>query len=221
MNDSPENEKNTVDVPLELRGLSDEEILALNPMEGNAKRFRERPSKKDRESQKTAKEQEKIRKIAAEYEHRHERPVHWNSVASTKPMPKLSDFEGAKADAPTPKPLVPKKTDIFENRLSVAPKPAVSMIKPALTTPPRPASGRVLSGSFGFNRSTAPKAMVVSAEERANTLATERAQKLKKVAAVTHASAPLPVVKVLNEDGTETEVPVKRGRGRPRKNPLV
>lgn len=220
MNDSPENEKNTMDVPPELRGLSDEDILALNPMEGNAKRFRERPSKKDREAQKNVKEQEKIRKIAAEYEHRHERPVHWNSAASAKPMPKLSDFEGAKADAPVAKPNFSKKNDIFESSASMAPKPVVSIIKPALTTPPRPTSGRVLSGSFGFNRSTTPKATVVNAEERANALAAERAQKLKKVAAVTHVAAPLPVVKVVNEDGTETEVPVKRGRGRPRKNPL-
>ncbi len=217
MNDSPENEKKVMDVPPELRGLSDEEILALNPMEGNGKRFRERPSKRDREAQKTAKEQEKIRKIAAEYEHRHERPSHWNSSASQKPMPKLSDFEGTKAEVPVVKSAFFKKNDLFESRASASVKSESSVIKPVITTPPVPTSGRVLSGSFGFNRSAVPKATVVTAEERAKKLALEREQKLRAVSSI----VPPPMVKVINEDGTETEIPVKRGRGRPRKNPLV
>ena len=57
-----------IEVPPELRGLSDEEILKLNDVRAKKSRSSSRPSKKERLQKKQAKERERIKKIAEEYE---------------------------------------------------------------------------------------------------------------------------------------------------------
>ena len=95
-----------IEVPPELRGLSNEEILALHPVD-EKKSDRFRPSKKEREARKIAKEQERIRQIAAQYKNRDE-ISHYS-----RPMPKMSDFEGNRQTRNTERPLPSHKKTLF------------------------------------------------------------------------------------------------------------
>jgi hypothetical protein len=82
----------------------------------------------------------------------------------------------------------------------------------AMTTEaPKPASGRVLKVSFGAKTGDKPKAVIVSAADHAKQKAEERAKKIQDFFKAKHPEA------TTMPDGT----PVKRGRGRPRKNPIV
>lgn len=262
--DSPENEQKIIEVPPELRGLSDDEILALHPDDGPMKRTRIRLSKKERAAMKLAKEQEKIRKIAAEYDV-HKEKQDWTPRAPgfVRPMPRMSDFD-ADRPADRPAPRNPEKDfnayssfSNFENpfaprKAAPKPMPSVAPAKPAVVIPPHPTSGRVLSGSFGATKNGTPKAVVISAAEREKQLADEREKKLRRLAqlrAEKAAPAAQPVSPMAGlfapQPGSsvpdpfaggplagnsavppsavsaDPAVPVKRKRGRPRKNPIV
>jgi len=261
--DSPENEQKIIEVPPELRGPSDDEILALHPDAGSMKRTRMRLSKKERAAQKLAKEQERIRKIAAEYDV-HKEKQDWTPRASgfVRPMPRMSDFD---ADRPADRPALrkPEKASTsysssysFENpfaprKTAPKPMPSVAAAKPAVVIPPHPTSGRVLSGSFGATKNGTPKAVVISAAEREKQLAEEREKKLRKLVQLRAEKAALAVQPTSPAAGlfalpgssvpdpfaggplggnsavppsvvpADPAVPVKRKRGRPRKNPIV
>ena len=77
-----------IEVPLELRGLSDEEIVR-NSESGGERSYRARPSKKERILRKLNAEAAQMRKIASEYgENRAKRPISAvpaESKASQKP----------------------------------------------------------------------------------------------------------------------------------------
>jgi hypothetical protein len=75
---------------------------------------------------------------------------------------------------------------------------------------PKPASGRVLKASFGAKNGTAPKAVIVSAADLAKQKAEARAKKIQEFFRSKHPEA------TTMPDGA----PIKRPRGRPRKNPL-
>ena len=94
-----------IEVPLELRGLSDEEIVR-NSESGGERSYRARPSKKERILRKLNAEAAQMRKIASEYgENRAKRPI---SMASSLPMPKMSDFiQEPVSAAQRPVPAVP------------------------------------------------------------------------------------------------------------------
>ena len=228
------------------------------------KRTHIRLSKKERAAQKLAKEQEKIRKIAAEYDV-HKEKQDWTPRAPgfVRPMPRMSDFD---ADRPADRPALrkPEKASTsysssysFENpfaprKTSPKPLPSVVAAKPAVVIPPHPTSGRVLSGSFGAMKNGTPKAVVISAAEREKQLAEDRVKKLRKLvqlrsekatlaaqpaspAAGLFAPPPGPSVPDPFAGGplagnsavppsavpADPAVPVKRKRGRPRKNPIV
>lgn len=155
-----------IEVPLELRGLSDEEIVR-NSESGGERSYRARPSKKERILRKLNAEAAQMRKIASEYgENRPKRPI---SMASSLPMPKMSDFiQEPVSAAQRPVPAVPAANTASQ-------KPAV---------PPRPVSGRVLKSSFCGKMGFTFKAQAVP------------------------------------EKKAEPAPAAKRGRGRPRKNPL-
>lgn len=261
--DSPENEQKIIEVPPELRGLSDEEILALHPDDGSPKRVRARLSRKEREALKLAKEQEKLHKIAAEYDVRKEKQD-WapRTAGFVRPMPRMSDFDANRpADRPEPrKPENPfaSRPSFFNQENPFAPRkeapkpmPSVAPAKPAVVIPPHPTSGRVLSGSFGAAKGGTPKAVVISAAERERQLAEEREKKLRKLAqlraekaafaAQASLSAAAPLASMSGSSSmpdpfagsalagnastsavpADSTVPVKRKRGRPRKNPIV
>lgn len=258
--DFPENEQKIIEVPPELRGPSDDEILALHPDAGSMKRTRMRLSKKERAAQKLAKEQERIRKIAAEYDV-HKEKQDWTPRSSgfVRPMPRMSDFD---ADRPADRPALrkPEKTSTsysFENpfaprKTAPKPMPSVAAAKPAVVIPPHPTSGRVLSGSFGATKNGTPKAVVISAAEREKQLAEEREKKLRKLEQLRAEKAALAAQAAFPAAGlfapppgssvpdpfaggplagnsavppsavpADPAVPVKRKRGRPRKNPIV
>ena len=89
----------------------------------------------------------------------------------------------------------------------VEPKPEA----PKAVSPSVPPSGRVLRGSFGAKPSETTKAQVYSAAELSRIRMEERAKKIRVELA--RKSGPGPLV---DAEGN----PVKRPRGRPRKNPL-
>lgn len=227
-NKKPIEELPIIEVPPELRGLSDEEILALHPVDPE-KRDRFRPSKKEREAKKLAKEQEKIRKIAEQYKNR-------DSISHfSRPMPKISDYDGSRAGQPTPRAAMPKKTLFVPSQMkkaAAAPAPTIPAAKPsAAPLPPRQSSGRVLVGSFG-GKFGATKTQLISESDLAKKHAEEEAKRQKELAKKRAAAALL--AKASNDPGSlfkvdsplgggasALEVPVKRKRGRPRKNPLL
>ncbi|MDR1759058.1 MAG: hypothetical protein LBR60_00865 [Fibrobacter sp.] len=187
-----------IEVPAELRGLSDEEILSLDFGTSRRTRHRIRPSKRERDFVKKAQEDEKIRKIAEEYESEKKStpgiPPAPSAPGFSKPMPKLSDFEN-KPERPLRK--EDSKPGLFfrkregkelfsENPLE---KKDVVTPKSSISTPPKPSTGRVLKLSFGGvggKGLSGVKGTIVSAEEAAK--------------------------------ANIKEAPVKRGRGRPPKN---
>lgn len=164
-----------IEVPLELRGLSDEDIIK-NSESGGERSYRARPSKKERILRKLNAEAAKMRKIASEYgEKRANRPI---SMAASLPMPKIRDFvQGGKPASFTEKPVPAAKRPI-----SAVPAESKASQKPAV--PPRPVSGRVLKSSFCGKMGFTFKAQAVP------------------------------------EKKAEPAPAAKRGRGRPRKNPL-
>lgn len=169
-----------IEVPPELRGMSDEEIIKMSE-ESCSKERRERPSKIERQKLKIARENGQMQKIGAEFaENGVKTEKRRLSASASLPMPKISDFDQ--------KMKSPFANDLAKRKAEAMPMPSFSAPKdtPAAQAPARPA-GRVLKSSFsgkmGFSSFKA-SAVVEKAKE-----------------------AP-------------AEAPVKRGRGRPRKNPL-
>ena len=196
-----------LEVPPELRGLSDEEIIALHPVNPD-KRDRFRPSKRERAAKKLEKEKEKIRMIADPYKTR-------ASLSSfSRPMPKISDYDGSRPSMPNRRSAALKKTLFVPSQMkkvASAPAPTVSFPKPTVAPlPPRQSTGRVLVGSFG-GKFGAPKTQLISESDFAKKHAEEEAKRLRELAKKRAAAALSLTVPV---------APVKRKRGRPRKNPL-
>lgn len=165
-----------IEVPLELRGLSDEEIVR-NSESGGERSYRARPSKKERILRKLNAEAAQMRKIASEYgENRANRPI---SRAASLPMPKIRDFvNGAGKSAIGAE----KPASAAQRPVPAVPAANTASQKPAV--PPRPVSGRVLKSSFCGKMGFTFKAQAVP------------------------------------EKKAEPAPAAKRGRGRPRKNPL-
>ena len=165
-----------VEVPLELRGLSDEEIVR-NSESGGERSYRARPSKKERILRKLNAEAAKMRKIASDYcENRINRPI---SMAASLPMPKIRDFvQGAGKSA-----SYAEKLDAAAKR-PVPAVPAANTVSQKPAVPPRPVTGRGRKSSFCGKMGFTFKAQAVP------------------------------------EKKAEPAPAAKRGRGRPRKNPL-
>ena len=189
-----------IDVPPELRGLTDEEIIqnsekVKKEFNGSRKNGAARPSKRDRLALKTKQAHQEIQDLAAE-------------IFATK-LSTPSPIEALK--------LSPEKQEMLRtaftpespsfSTFSSEPKQKLqSMISEA----PKPASGRVLKASFGIKGKEQPKAVIVNAADLAKQKAEERTKKIQAAFRAKHPEA------TTMPDGT----PVKRGRGRPRKNPL-
>ena len=146
-----------IEVPPELRGLSDEEILELNKNRENRTSASGRPSKKERQKLKEKKEREHLQKIVKKDE---EKQTHRNykTAMSKIPMPKISEFEAQYKS--TPKPSFQKKeTDILfdNNKNTESIKKPKKEMKSLLSSPPKPHSGRILKGVFGVPSSNSVK----------------------------------------------------------------
>ena len=195
-----------VEVPPELRGLSDDEIIRNSEskdrdISGKRKNGSHRPSKRERLAQKQEKSQKEVEKIAAEI---------FGGVTAAPDMSKLPrEKRKLLKTAFTPKSAGYSKVskDAFAIPAAPVEKPEPrSMISEA----PKPASGRVLKASFGNKLGEKPKAVIVSATDLAQQKAAERAKKIQDFFKAKHPEA------TTMPDGQ----PIKRGRGRPRKKPL-
>ena len=202
-----------IEVPPELRGPSNEEILQREGREDTEKRRRSaaRPSKRERQRMKLEKERAAMLK---------------NAVGNAEtPAPKAAPapVQATEEKKVAPKPSFARKKlemlfsagrrVIDRHRESVTPPPAEPVVKKHVlpAAPAVPASGRVLRGSFGSKPSEAAKAEVYSVADLQRIRMEERAKKIRDaLAAKNRAEIPL------GPDGQ----PVKRPRGRPRKNPL-
>ena len=210
MTDSTKKEALQVtEVPPELRGLSDEEIIKNS--ESKEKKFigkrhngAKRPSKRERLAQKEQKENAKFNALVAKY----------NTAGSDKAPETENDAEIKKilkkiaaplANSETEKPEVKKEAE------PAAPAAPKRVLKSVLSEPPKPPSGRVLKGSFGTKPGDKPKAVIVSAADLARQRIEERAKKIREALMAKN--------RALHPEAA-AEMPVKRPRGRPRKNPL-
>lgn len=219
-NPAPENLP-IIEVPAELRGLSDEEILALHPFDPE-KRDRFRPSKKERAKRKLAREQARIRQIAEQYKNRNS----YTRYAS-RPMPKLSDFDSDRPHPTTRLANSSKKTLFVPGQMKKFPTaaPAAESKQTATPLPPRQSSGRVLVGSFGGAKFNTAKTQIISESELAKQAAVKKAKAEEQTKEnLLKAQESLSGIDRLNAlfsaPAVEGAAPVKRKRGRPRKNPL-
>lgn len=178
-----------IDVPPELRGMTDEEIIenSEKPRKsfcGKRKNGAARPSKKDR--------------IAAIFQNRAD--LTHISPISELPHEKQSMLNTA---------FTPSSKSLSVYKFAEKPEPAAEhkIHAHALSEIPTPATGRVLKASFGIKGKDKPKAVIVSATDLAKQKAEERAKKIQKFFTARHPEA------TMMPDGT----PIKRGRGRPRK----
>ena len=197
------------EVPPELRGLSDEEIIRNS--ESKEKKFvgkrhngAKRPSKRERIAQKEQSENAKFNSLVAKY----------NTVDSRKPQQDDADIKDILKKIASSQPEQPKaeegevKKIIEKTATAEAPKRILNSV---ISEPPKPPSGRVLKGSFGAKPGDKPKAVIVSAADLARQRIEERAKKIREALMAKN--------KALHPEAA-AEMPVKRPRGRPRKNPL-
>ena len=197
------------EVPPELRGLSDEEIIRNS--ESKEKKFdgkrhngAKRPSKRERIAQKEQSENAKFNSLVAKY----------NTVDSRKPQQDDADIKDILKKIASSQPEQPKaeegevKKIIEKTATAEAPKRVLNSV---ISEPPKPPSGRVLKGSFGAKPGDKPKAVIVSAADLARQRIEERAKKIREALMAKN--------KALHPEAA-AEMPVKRPRGRPRKNPL-
>lgn len=210
-----------IEVPPELRGPSNEEILQMSEREDTERRRRAaaRPSKRERMRRKMNKELAEMSRIGSGMSPATAAPSAPIQHVSAKGASASAD-PSQSADKPAPKHSFARKkleslfSAAFRRERPAEPAPAVAPVKkePKFTPPSVPASGRVLRGSFGAKPSDEAKAKVYSVAELERIRMEERAKKIRaELARKNKAVAP-----AVAEDGT----PVKRPRGRPRKNPL-
>ena len=197
------------EVPPELRGLSDEEIIRNS--ESKEKKFigkkhngAKRPSKRERQKLKEQSENAKFNSLVAKYnkpENAKQREA--ESDAEIKSiLKKIATNAAPKADDAEVKKIIAKAAPVE------APKRVLTSV---LSEPPKPPSGRVLKGSFGAKLGDKPKTVIVSAADLARQRIEERAKKIREALMAKN--------KALHPEAA-AEMPVKRPRGRPRKNPL-
>lgn len=202
-----------IEVPHELRGLSDEEIIQNSErikkdFSGKRKNGAARPSKKDRIALKQQKEYQETQNIAAEIFGAVVKQKDLYFKPSIQGIPSLSDLAPEKQKMLSTA-FTPESHSFSSYRL----RESVTVAEPKsmISEPPKPASGRVLKASFGAKTGDKPKAVIVSAADLAKQKAEERAKKIQDFFRAKHPEA------TVMPDGQ----PIKRGRGRPRKNPLV
>ena len=202
-----------IEVPHELRGLSDEEIIQNSErikkdFSGKRKNGAARPTKKDRIALKQQKEYLETQNIAAEIFGAVAKQKDLYFKPSIQGIPSLSDLAPEKQKMLSTA-FTPESHSFSSYRL----RESVTVAEPKsmISEPPKPASDRVLKASFGAKTGDKPKAVIVSAADLAKQKAEERAKKIQDFFRAKHPEA------TVMPDGQ----PIKRGRGRPRKTPLI
>ena len=211
MTDSTKKEALQVtEVPPELRGLSDEEIIKNS--ESKEKKFigkrhngAKRPSKRERMALKEQSENAKFNSLVAKYNKADnaKSPEVENDAEIKNILKKIATHASA-----------PKVEDAEVKNIiaqAMPEEPPKRVLKSVISEPPKPPSGRVLKGSFGVKPGDKPKTVIVSAADLARQRIEERAKKIREALMAKN--------KALHPEAA-AEIPVKRPRGRPRKNPL-
>ncbi len=197
------------EVPPELRGLSDEEIIRNS--ESKEKKFigkkhngAKRPSKRERIALKEKNEKAKFNSLVAKYNKPDNAKSHDDESDDEikNIIKKIASHAAQKTEETEVKKIIEKATPIE------TPKRVLTSV---ISEPPKPPSGRVLKGSFGSKPGDKPKTVIVSAADLARQRIEERAKKIREALMAKN--------KALHPE-TAAEMPVKRPRGRPRKNPL-
>lgn len=205
---SAERDLPVIEVPAELRGPSDEEILAMEGRVDSAQRRRaaRRPSKKERLAAKMQKERAQMVRIGQMVETEPKRKEYSEPAVRPAGNAYKSVF---KKDFHEPSSARKKLEALFDKPVEEKKPVVLPKVEPVM--PVMPKSGRVLKGSFGANLSEKPKTVIVSAADLLKQRMEERAKKVR--AALFAKKNPGAAV-----DGENPpEAPVKRGRGRPRK----
>lgn len=192
-----------VEVPPELRGPSDEEIIAASESRKKKSENPYRPSKKEREAKKLQQIQQKMQTFKEKFESENfelpNQPV--QSALETKPSESFKDLFAKHFESVVTSPDRVKTPEV--------------VVRSSISATPKPASGRVLTGKFTFGKKIAPSsATLVNAADLERERAEERAKKIMMQQKLKTAKAPAPVE--YDSEGN----PIKRKRGRPRKNPL-
>jgi len=201
------------EVPPELRGLSDEDIIKNS--ESKEKKFigkkhngAKRPSKRERLAQKEQSENAKFNSLVEKY-NKVEKPQDAENDDDIKQI--LKKIASSQPSSPSPVPQASPVPQVKETEQTAPAEAPKRVLKSVLSEPPKPPSGRVLKGSFGAKPSDKPKAVIVSAADLARQRIEERAKKIREALMAKN--------RALHPEAA-AEIPVKRPRGRPRKNPL-
>lgn len=222
---SEENFLEIIEVPPELRGPSDEEILKMSEkilpkISGKRKKGERRPSKRARQAMKQEKQLQEAQNLALElfsksvpedsafrYENRNNSYSRdFNSLSTERQNLIRNAFNPQNENYST-----------FATAHGETNKEKVAQQTKAPLPSPMPTSGRVLKASFGAKINEKPKAVIVSAAELAKQRAEERAKKIRDALM----AKKLGTTAVSSQAATGDEIqPVKRPRGRPRKNPV-
>lgn len=242
--EKPKNSLPVIEVPPELRGPSDEEILQMSESNDSPKRRNSarRPSKRERLELKKRKALGIMKTMAEKTVTRTENIS--NSIKkSSFAANTASYFKNAAAAATaaantalnfareteiktgTLSDARKKLETLFTAKTEVVAQKAAQVVKTVIQEAPKiPASGRVIRGAFGA-KGAILKAEIISSADLAKKRMEEKAKKIRAALfARKAAEAGTGIANAGTAAGQATAVdgaaPVKRPRGRPRKNPL-
>lgn len=222
-----ENSLPVIEVPPELRGPSDEEILQQSESEDSQKRRNsaKRPSKRERLELKKRKALGIMKTMAEKTVDRTENissTIKSAAAAATAAANTALNFareteikSGTLSDARK------KLETLFTAKKEVVAQKAAQVVKTVIQEAPKiPASGRVIRGAFGA-KGAIIKAEIISSADLAKKRMEEKAKKIRAALfAKKSAEAGPGTATASQSSATDGVVPVKRPRGRPRKNPL-
>lgn len=201
-----------IEVPPELRGLSDEDILILSESREKKARPRgNRPSKKERALRRQEISRQRLLEVEKQIEEEHQ-GITSRCYMKQKPMPKLSDYDTTNSGISSLKEETSSKkyaslADLFKKEVVFEreeKKPNV-VVRSSISSSPKPSSGRVLQAKFSFPGAKKIETTIVNAKDLEEKRAAEREKKIKKTTSVSETKV-----------SANGEV-VKRPRGRPRK----
>lgn len=225
--EKPKNSLPVIEVPPELRGPSDEEILQMSESNDSPKRRNSarRPSKKERMELKKRKALGIMKTMAEKTVARTENissTIKSAAAAATAAANTALNFAreteiktGTLSDARK------KLETLFTAKKEVVAKKAAQVVKSVTHEAPKiPASGRVIRGAFGA-KGAILKAEIISSADLAKKRMEEKAKKIRAALFARKAAEAGTGIATASQSGAaDGVVPVKRPRGRPRKNPL-
>jgi len=212
-----------IEVPAELRGLSDEEIIKhsqkeIREVSGKRKKGERRPGKRIRMALKEEKAHQEAAAIFGKLENLPTDKQEMVKHAFTEKSLGYSTFNFETFDNThtASQPKTAYKANSPKEALATEASTETSTVTPAAAPS---TSGRVLKASFGAKIGEKPKAVIVSAADLALQKAEERAKKIREALFAKRNGSTTGLASASPASTLEGQPP-KRPRGRPRKNPL-